>query len=358
MAKSISEFIMEQETGIETASDDYVQAYCECAAAVHLANYYAEMGQLVAFASENDINLFGVIQEEADEGKKNIFQKIGGGVKNLWSKFIEFIKSILTKIKNFFSGKKLEAAEKKLSEADPSTEITIDQRILYPYAIIAVCEKIVKGFDEGASSISEGDSVGMGSEVVQILGPINKEFDDMSSGKYDIKDAVKGSDLNVDFEYKLREDGRITLTVGAFKQILADVRSNKMKNAQDRIKIRLDEMKKKMNNALAASHAKIKDSGEYKYTSKWDGGNGAERKKELDKQMSNDSKKVELASAAISKTMNHLTKAFDGMMSTYNRIADDVTSLIKKNPNATGVENVIGNPKDKGEAKTESFYFV
>lgn len=359
MSKKISEFIQEQESNDLSLyeNNDYVAAYCECAAAAHLTNYYAEMGQLVAFASENDINLFGVIQEEAEEGKKNIFQKLGGGIKNLWTKFVEFLKGVIGKIKDFFAGKKLEAAEKKLGEADPGTQITIDQRVLYPYVIIAMCKKIVSGFDDAARS-SSGDATEMGSELVRVLAPINKDFDDMGSGKWNIKDVVKEEDLGMqtDFDYELRNDGRITLTVGAFKKILADVKSNKMKNETDRIKIRLDEMKKKMENALAASNAEIKDSAEYKYTSKWDGGTGAGTKEKLDKQMASDSKKVQLASAAITKTMNHITKVFDGMMTTYNNIAEDVQSLIKKNPGATGVENVIGKPKD--EAKAESFYFV
>ncbi len=357
MAKNISDFILEQESNDLSLyeNNDYVAAYCECAAAAHLANYYAEMGQLVAFASENDINLFGIIQEEAEEGKKNIFQKLGGGIKNLWTKFVEFLKGIIGKIKDFFAGKKLEAAEKKLGEADPETKITIDQRVLYPYVIIAMCKWIVAGFDD-ASRSSNDDATEMGSEIVKVLAPINKDADEISSGKADIKGIMKDVDMKTDFDYELRNDGRVTLTVGAFKQILADVKSNKMKNETDRIKIRLDEMKKKMENALAASNAEIKDSAEYKYTSKWDGGSGSGTKEKLDKQMASDSKKVQLASAAITKTMNHLTKAFDGMMTTYSNIADNVQSLIKKNPGATGVENVIGTPKD--ETKTESFYFV
>ena len=68
MAKSITEFITEQETGsASTGSDNLVKAYAETAAAISLAQSYAEQASLAAFASENGINTLCIAEAAGEE---------------------------------------------------------------------------------------------------------------------------------------------------------------------------------------------------------------------------------------------------------------------------------------------------
>lgn len=105
--KTISEFIMEQETGsvITNNGESLEKSFAESAAAVSLANCYMEQAILMEFVSENGFDSMTIVQEAGAETKPNIFKRMGGALANAWKAIVKFFKTIWAKITGFFKSK-------------------------------------------------------------------------------------------------------------------------------------------------------------------------------------------------------------------------------------------------------------
>lgn len=119
MARSISEFIQEQESvavNDNNMSDSLEKVYVESMIAFSTAQCVLEHAALVDFASECGISNIAVLQEAGDsteEKKTNIFKKAGSAIANAWKWFVGILKGIWKKIRGFFKNKQVDDAAKK-----------------------------------------------------------------------------------------------------------------------------------------------------------------------------------------------------------------------------------------------------
>lgn len=119
--KTISEFIQEQETGVSLGTDNLVAAYCECAAAMSLAQCYTEQAAIIEFAVENDVNYLNIVQEA--ENKENIFKRAGKAIENAWEKVLDFFRAIARKISGMIADKRYEAITKSIKDVPSDTNL-------------------------------------------------------------------------------------------------------------------------------------------------------------------------------------------------------------------------------------------
>lgn len=387
MARSISEFIQEQETGIVSTpevNDNYISAYCECAAALSLANSYTEQMFLASLAVENNAPV-SFIEEADNPEKKNIFQKIGGGLKFAWEKFIEFWKGIIRKIKGFFVDKKIEAVNKKLDEIDPTRELTLDVRVLNPYVFIMYSDSVLKLLNDNVDKVIVAtDSHKAGKDLTdpdryyanyetdyQWAGRISKlskqVTEDISKGTaikqiFDQMADVSSSDLKINESelpnYEVKDGQKIKITVGELKTVFKFVQSDRYKGALSRLEKRIADIEKEIK-AAEKDHAETLDAWE-KHENQPD-----RVKKEIEKrgglpdkpdERYNTSKKLQTEAsinsrviALLKEILNTTTKLSESMLSTYNTITSDILN----NP-----DKYMKSGDKEAEAKQESFYFV
>ena len=100
--RSISDFILEQETGIIANATTLESAYMEMTLALNMLDAYTANNAIVEYCVENNI----AIQEGFGDKVKYIGGKIAGGGK----KVIDFIKSLLRNIVNALASDKIEKA--------------------------------------------------------------------------------------------------------------------------------------------------------------------------------------------------------------------------------------------------------
>ena len=100
--RSISDFILEQETGIVANETTLESAYMEMSLALNMLDAYTANNAIVEYCVENNI----AIQEGFGDKVKDIGGKIAGGGK----KVIDFIKSLLRNIVNALASDKIEKA--------------------------------------------------------------------------------------------------------------------------------------------------------------------------------------------------------------------------------------------------------
>ena len=360
--RSISEYITEQETGVVLESGDtMVRGYIEFASAASLVNYYAEQASLVCFADEN-----GFIMES-----DGILSKIGGGIKSAWDGFIKFIKGLLGKLAGFFKGKQLAKAENDLASLDQNQEITVEYRILYPYAILGVC----KTFGDKANLDSFDESAGM-SALVRPISDLNKEIDDFTNGNdpQGLKRMVQEG--GGESKYEVLKDGRVVMTIGQFRTLVKELNGNKIKMEMDKIQHEIDTIDKKMKNAIAELKGDADKAFKDPSTAEVNGKNvfvgihhdddpdddfeAAKRsaaKNSANKAIDKASAKGQAAIKALNTFTKHLSKMYDQCIQQYQTVASDVTKMLKTSAPGGTSNNKIGRPAD-ATVSVEAAYLV
>lgn len=356
--RSISEFITEQETGVVLESGDtMVRGYIEFASAASLVNYYAEQASIACFADEN-----GFIMES-----DGILSKIGGGIKSAWDGFIKFLKGLLGKLAGFFKKKELQKAENDLASLDQNQEITVEYRILYPYAILGVC----KGFTQ-AINLSDYSPDTATAEFKKV-DEFNKQVDGYINGSdpQGLKRMV--SDGGGDAKGEILKDGRVVMTIGQFRSLVKELNGNKIKMEMDKIQHDIDILDKKMKNSFAASQDEI--NKKYKDPNVATDQNGKEvfygihddgpdsNAEEATRNASKDWESKKLAKSgrrgqivmnALNTLTKHLSKMYDQCIQQYQVVASDVTKMLKTGGTSN---NKIGRPADS-TVSVESAYLV
>lgn len=315
MAKSISEFIQEQEVGtVATGSDNLVKAYAECAAALSLAQCYTEQATIMEFAAENDIDSLNIVQEADSEKKEGIFKRAGGAIKNAFKKFIALIKALIAKIKNLFTNAKTKAVAKRLSELDAYSEITVSANILLPGILLGILDEVAEGL-KGVGTLTTND-VG---ELSEVMLDSAKKIDEFRRGELgSVKDMAKEGGLDEEGLDAIK-DGKITLTVVQYQKLIGETRMAKVENQIGKI-----------NKALDAFRSKV------------------EAGTRDDDMVNGTSVHLEPLTKAMSTFTNATTKAYDDALRYFNNITSEVEEVLKKNKKKLPGE----------EAKTESFYLV
>lgn len=362
--RSISEFITEQETGVVLESgDSMIRGYIEFASASSLVNYYAEQASLACFADEN-----GFVMES-----DGILSKIGGGLKNAWSGFIKFLKGLLGKLTSFFKKKELQKAENDLASLDQNQEITVEARILYPYAILGVCKKF--GEDVNMSDYDSNGTSGM-SALVRPISDLNKEIDGFVNGNdpRGMKGMIsKGGGYD---KYELLNDGRVVMTIGQFRNLVKELNGNKIKMEMDKIQHEIDTIDKKLKNTIAELKGDIDKEFKDPSSAEVNGKNvfvGIHHDNDPDDDFeeakrnaakNSATKAVDKASArgqALVKALNtltkHLSKMYDQCIQQYQVVASDVTKMLKTSAPGGTNNNKIGRPADT-TVSVESAYLV
>lgn len=325
MARSISEFIQEQETGYEFSSNDnYVKAYAETAAAISLAQCYAEQAVIAEFAASNNINSLRIVQEADEEKKDGIFKRAGNAIKNAWKKFIEFLKSVVRKIKDWFRGKKVESVEKAIADLSPDTEITVDANVLYPALIIGMADAFTETLKK---------ETGNSTTLLSRMKTETEYLDKVINGeKGTIKDVLARENIDVPNNLEIK-DGRITLTIGQYKVLIKGFKDTKMDQKTSAILNELSRIETEYGNFVDTAGGGYDDpTDEAAYQSK--------AKEEM--------------SAQMKKYMNGFARLNEKAMKYMNSIDADVDKMIK---NAKG-DNGVGPELTRAKAATESFYFV
>lgn len=323
MARSISEFIQESENCVATpGTDNFVKMYAETAAAISLAQCYTEQAMIMEFAAENGIDSLRIVQEADEEKKDNIFKRAGGAIKGAWGKFIEFIKGILTKIKNAFVNQKAKAMAKKLTTLDPMDEIKISTHILLPSILASMNVTLGREIAELAKDFKTSDVKPLAESITKMADTLN----DFAAGRvtsmkallYEYMDGDELDDIDIDHA----ENGKITLTVGTVQKLLSDAKLNKVDKMTE-------EAKRSLTNA--------KDAIE-KGTSDDDFVNG-------------ESIHFKALSDAMGKYTTSLTKCSEMVIKYMNRIETDMNEALEKAKKKLP-------ETDQPKTTTESFYFV
>ena len=321
MAKMISEFIQEQETGYSVSNDNFVKSYAETAAAISLAQCYVEHASLAAFAAANDVNTLCITEAAEEEPKKNIFQRAGGAIKNAWKKFIEFIKGIIKKIKDWFRGKKVESVEKAIAELSPDTEIEVDANILYPALVAGICKHTSENIVNATGNLPNLKS--MINKDVEAMRKIN----DGEAGT--IKTLLKDAGLYDELDVKIK-NGRISCTIGQYKALIKkykDTNTDKMMGEILNQLARVETEFGKFIDTAGGGYDDEADEKEYTSTAKAD------------------------VTQAMKNYMNALAKMNEKAVNYMNKIDEDVNNIIK----AAKGNNGLGA---KLKYQEESFYFV
>ena len=124
MNKSLSEFITEQENGYTTSTSDSVEkSYCECAAALSLAQCYAEQAVLMEYAENCGYDSLNIFTEAEEEKKESIFARAKAGLKNGWDKIVQFFKAIYRKIAGYITDKRMDDLKEAIGNLGPDDKI-------------------------------------------------------------------------------------------------------------------------------------------------------------------------------------------------------------------------------------------
>ena len=310
MAKMISEFIQEQETGYSTSSDNFVKSYAEAAAAISLAQCYVEHASLAAFAAANDVDTLCITEAAEEEPKKNIFQRAGGAIKNAWKKFIEFIKGIVKKIKDWFRGKKVESVEKAIAELSPDTEIEVDANILYPSLVAAICKAM-----SATLTNATGNLPNLKSKLKEDVEDIRK-INDGEAGT--IKALLKDAGIYSELDIKIK-NGRISCTIGQYKALIKSYRDTNTDKMMSEILNQLARVETefgKFIDTVGGGYDDEADEKEYQSTAKAD------------------------VTQAMKEFMNGLAKLNEKAINYMNKIDEDVNNIIKaaKGDNGLGAK--------------------
>lgn len=192
MAKSISEFIQEQEVGtVGAGSDNLVKAYAECAAALSLAQCYTEQATIMEFAAENDIDSLNIVQEADSEKKENIFKRAGGAIKNAWTKVVEFFKAIVRKISGHIADKRMENLKEAFDKLDDNTEIPyVSNRLT---ALGSFATKVSNTMDQIVEALKNDDTVKNVSAAKSDMTKFIKEKTDLINAGHKLQGTRKVS---------------------------------------------------------------------------------------------------------------------------------------------------------------------
>ena len=299
MAKSISEFITEQETGAaSTGSDNLVKAYAECAAAISLAKCYAEQAVIMEFAAENSIESINIVQESADDKKENIFKRAAGAVGNAWTKIVEFFKAIFRKVSGFVADKRMVTLKKMLEDVPEGVELTGIKGDAYKFPAF------LEAFNETVGVLYDGIIDGAAADDEKIEECLRVMDKIVSTDEHETEKGIErgtqvwSSTKIKELFGKEYEKGRVQSVLKGIDKSINDLDKAVKKAAKEDDKITADEKKK------------ISDN--------------------------------------LTKVMNSTIKAYDISLKDFGKAYDSIKSSIEK------------YKKDNKESKTttESFYFV
>lgn len=226
--KSISEFIQEQETGIQGVEVTMEQVYVETMNACAVAACYVEQADLIRFAAENGIDTLTVVQEdgtEKKESKGNIFKRAGHALKNAGTWIVDMIKALIKKIKGFFTQAKFKSMSEKVSKYDPETKIQLDPSIFAPLAILEVLGNLESFFID----LKGGNNSQLSMKVTAIEN-FTKAFTgkkNPAEGFLEIKnnatsDAIFKGEY-IDLIQSAGKEDKIDTTYGEYQKLLVDL---------------------------------------------------------------------------------------------------------------------------------------
>jgi hypothetical protein len=367
MAKSISEFIMEQDTDVISenyATDNFVSVYAECASALSVANCYAELASLGALALDND-GYTSFVMESGDD-KPGVFSKLGGALKKAWEAFIKFWRTIIGKIKGFFVDKKVEAVNNKLDGMDPTTMLKLDIRVLNPYIFMIYAESVLSLLKDAGVKGTSTD-LAWANKAAQLKKNIEE---DISTGK-PISDIQKrmgevtaaeirlnDSDLP---EYETVGSQKIKITVGEFKKVVKFFQSDRAKKRIDDLQRKVDELEKSLKKIEEGHAETLKKYNDYKSLDsrvqrkvaenrKKNGTTGPEKPEDAydtEEKLGNEAKYHQIQIKRLNEIIDVMSKLYEQMIGVYSNIANTVL----RDPESV-------KAKEKEEKVSESAYLV
>ena len=346
--KSISEFIQEQETGVTMVStDNFVKSYCDCMAAISLAQCYAEHAVIMEFAAENGINSLAIVQEADEEKKGNIFKRAGIAIKGAWGKLVKLIKGVVDSIKRKFTKKKLESIAAKLEKRNPDEKIKVDLAVFAPVAVLEILDdifEVVKDYGTNAFNQKLADEFNTFANAIGSKGPV-QGLGDLANAKHMTYNSEALAKLAG--KYQL-EDGKnvAEITVYDFTEMVKRVVKTNIDDLSNKVNKKLDELAKKIEDNL---------NDDDMYTNDLDGSVDYQQKEEA---LRND-KTVPEAKAAVDagkKFVNALTKCYDAGMKAFESTEASLQKSIKADIKKEEME--AEDAKNAETQTTESFYFV
>ena len=237
MSKMLHEFIQEQESSTSIGNDDYITAYAECAIASSLATAYCEAASYAQFAIDNGSH---VIQEE------NIFKAAGRGIKNLWTKFIEWIKKIIATIRHKRNDAKIAKAAEVLGAIDDNAEVPVNKvaPAVWLMAFLEMAPDILQGAIQAANEANNEIKAGNFNPNLEDIVMINVSVKAMSTGKVgDVKYEKLGKKL-ADFGLDIASEAGVTLKATDIKKLVKSINNKDFESVMKDVDKALEELKK------------------------------------------------------------------------------------------------------------------
>ena len=122
----LSDYILEQQVSPASCFDVVIEEYAG-AIDVAAAIINAEVKQLMMLEYASEYTMEADDSTSTETKKKNIFQKIGGGIKHLWEKFIGWLKHVAEWAKGLFKRKK--KGSEDIARPFTGSNVSVDQAI-------------------------------------------------------------------------------------------------------------------------------------------------------------------------------------------------------------------------------------
>lgn len=332
MAKMISEFIEEQTTSSVSVNDDYITAYAECAIASSLANAYCEAASYAAFAAENGTHVY---QEE------NIFKAAGRGIKNLWTKFIEWIKRIINRIKGKRNDAKIAKAAEILGAIDDSAEVPVNKvaPAVWMIAFLEIAPDILKAAIIAADAANEEIKKGNFNPDLDEIILINASVKAMSTGNVAGIKYEKISKKLVSYGLDLAAEAGATLKASDIKGLVKKINDKDFDKVMADVDKELEVLKK---NVMSQTY--LSDMGQT-----------TDQTKEEDKTKQENN-------AAGNKVLSKFTDFSAQFSACYQKLEDNFAKnydkMLAEFAKQTKTQDDYKLNRNEPTPKTESFYFV
>ena len=122
----LSDYILEQQVSPASCFDVVIEEYAG-AINVAAAIVNAEVKQMMMLEYASEYTMEADDSTSTETKKKNIFQKIGGGIKFLWNKFIGWLKHVAEWAKGLFKRKK--KGSEDIARPFTGSNVSVDQAI-------------------------------------------------------------------------------------------------------------------------------------------------------------------------------------------------------------------------------------
>ena len=191
--KTMSDFIMEQETGSITNDISVLEGFMKVQAIGAVAECYCEHAAIAAFCEDAEIpNIF----TESDE---SIGKRMWGSIKAFFEHIIEWFKAIIKGIISFFTSKKIDRVIESLKKARDEgrvKELEVKAWLGYldPYDIYGMIEKFKDIIDKVSES---ANSAAVKSEVEEVAKELENYIKEgkkyRKEHRFDSSDTESGS---------------------------------------------------------------------------------------------------------------------------------------------------------------------